>query len=90
MEYLKLIEYGVLGVIAIFFLRWVWWNTKRADEVLRMKDEYIERINEHRVEGAQEAIKAVNELTKQIDRLLDEQGKGGQRESTQDLPSVDG
>jgi len=63
-------EYGILGVIALSFVAYVWWNARNTAKVLDKKDEYIIRLNDKREETAEKFQKTVDELTQQIKDLL--------------------
>jgi len=64
------IEYGVLGCIALFSIGYVWWNTKNTNEILKKKDEYIEKLNDRREETAGKYRESVTELTAQLTTLV--------------------
>ncbi len=66
----ELMQYGALGVMAVSFIAYVWWNAKNTAGILREKDEYIKELNDKREETATKFQVTVDGLSAQLAQLL--------------------
>jgi len=88
--YKSLIEFGVVGAILAIVLftsiGLVWWTLKTTAKAMREKDQYIQDVNERRVESAKDAVEAMTVVSGQLARLIDMVNKlvggGGSDDST--------